>query len=748
MAKNVSKNYESKKWGIAIKSLLVSMILVLVFTSVSFAVGGGRYSVDPWSFGVHGDTQWTLSSSTYRAGLHTNNAYVNGELISILNDRFIEAGVKFVIQVGDLSDRSGDAAMAERALRSQSLYDAGIGFFPLRGNHETYGALYGYDPDKNLNIPAFRSNFPQTQGLDNLFGATGVNSPAIDDLTGLSYSFNYDNATFVIVDVEQTHYITKTAPYNPQSCLDAVVADVPEGEEFSCGQGYFYYLNSWFYGYDSGLIVYQASYDILNGITVQYDSEANPIVVDGSSVQDIIIPAGEWFHIDAESGRPSTDWKTWNEANPDQMYNGAPFDIIAPVADPFNRVAESSSAAGTEYWPGTQQDWISSQLDKNIRGTDHGFVFSHRGLMGADHVDCLFGSYPGSKADTQNPFYASLEENGVKYMISGHDHLYNRALVESPDGMSEVEQLISIGASSKFYGPAALGDFFGTKGRETQISQEIDTVGYYIYTVDGPRVTVDYYADAIGNIQGDYCYPHGYAHEEGNPDDNPYRSCTNNPLGNPTTIVDGTEYPTSPLMAGTFAVTAEDFDFVKKETWGYSQNGQQFVIVQGESYTVVEDNFGATTAKVLDGTNNSTTTDLTPETPRPLNKTVNTGWVANPDPATLKSDILSLWGMSELGMEHGQTDEYVLSMSFDFNKMVHLGNGGIGIATYVDGEWVNAVDENIGGAKNFVVGKYKPGYGLGTYGVDPSTKTAWAVLDYNADFAVAMDIESVPGKRK
>ena len=34
-------------------------------------------------------------------------------------------------------------------------------------------------------------------------------------------------------------------------------------------------------------------------------------------------------------------------------------------------------------------------------------------------------------------------------------------------------------------------------------------------------------------------------------------------------------------------------------------------------------------------------------------------------------------------------------------------------------------------------GPWKPGYDLGTYGVDPGTKTAWAVLDYNADFAVA-----------
>jgi hypothetical protein len=36
-----------------------------------------------------------------------------------------------------------------------------------------------------------------------------------------------------------------------------------------------------------------------------------------------------------------------------------------------------------------------------------------------------------------------------------------------------------------------------------------------------------------------------------------------------------------------------------------------------------------------------------------------------------------------------------------------------------------------------VTGPWKASYGLGTYGVDPGTKTVWAVLNYNADFAAA-----------
>ena len=39
-------------------------------------------------------------------------------------------------------------------------------------------------------------------------------------------------------------------------------------------------------------------------------------------------------------------------------------------------------------------------------------------------------------------------------------------------------------------------------------------------------------------------------------------------------------------------------------------------------------------------------------------------------------------------------------------------------------------------------------YGLGAYGVDPASKTAWAVVNYNGEFAVARDIESVPGQNR
>ena len=92
--------------------------------------------------------------------------------------------------------------IAARAAAAQDLYDAGIGFFPMRGNHETTG--------KVTEPPAgFQSAFPQTQGAGATYGATDFTSPVLagahpDDLKGLSYSFDYgvdgNDARFVIID--------------------------------------------------------------------------------------------------------------------------------------------------------------------------------------------------------------------------------------------------------------------------------------------------------------------------------------------------------------------------------------------------------------------------------------------------------------------------------------------------------------------------------------------------------------------
>jgi hypothetical protein len=695
----------------ATRLLLAAMILALAFGTLSFAQGQRYKTGNQWSFGVHGDTQWTLPTDPAGA----NPGFVSVSVINNITAEMIKNNAKFVIQVGDLTDRAGDSGLAARAAAAQPLFDASIGFFPLRGNHETYGPLYGLDPGNNLNIPAFKTNFPQTQGLgSNLFGATNFSSPSStnDVLKGLSYAYDYDNASFVVVDVEQTANTLQAAPNNPASCVTAITTGntvggityggAPAGT--SCGQGYYYILSSLGnpaegnLGYKTGYIVYKAQVDIPRGVTNTFDTAGNQTA---ANVQ-ITIPAGTWFRIDS-SKRPSTNFYAWDIPNPDQMYQGQPFDIYDVIDASKNRVLTQNSSANTEYWPDKQQSWINGRLNKNTRGTEHAFVFSHRPTIGANHVDGFFGVDPAVTPDVQNAYFASLANNGVKYMISAHDHIYNRALISSPDNLSQVQQIISIGASSKFYAPAALSAFpAGVKARETQIIQELNTMGYYIYTVDGPRVNVDYYSTVFpAGITGfNDVYPYGEA------------------------------------WAAIFPLSVTPpLNFVKKESFGYSLNGQQYLKAQGESYTGIAETFGTTNFRILSGVNGSSAKD---GNGRAFTKAVNTGWVPWPSKKglVLKSDILSLWGMSELGKE--QTDKYTLSLSISHTNKTQICKD-MGIATLnANGIWVNAVDKNMGSStKKFVKGPWSPAYSLGTYGINSATGTAWAVLDYNADFVVA-----------
>ena len=514
-----------------------------------------------------GDTQWTLSTDS--AGTNPNG--VSASIINQINQQFISKGVKFVVQVGDLTESGNDADLAARATAAQPLYKAGIGFFPLRGNHETYA-----NPSNGYGISAFKANFPQTQCLSNTFGASNCNSPTSvsSDLAGMSYSFDYgptgSNARFVIID----------------------------------------------------------------------------------------------------------DWAT-----PSKKATIVGYDYGYSIAD--------------------QQPWISKQLDKNSRNTTHAFVFTHQQPMGENHQDSLFSGYTNANPDMQNAYFSSLLTNNVRYQITGHDHIHQRSVITSPDGKSTIQELITASASSKFYTPKALNDanWFGQKTRETSLSQELFSPGFYIYTVDGPRVTVDYYSDASGGLKSDSAYP-------------------------------GT--------AGSTLGVTPTFNFVKKETWSYGLNGKEFLVggAGGASYTVVQDTFGSTSASILSGTYSNTAKDYSG---RILTQSVNTGWAASTSGTF--SDILSLFGMSTLGSN--QTDTYTLSMKYDSSKVSAdlIQDGKTGIATPgTAGKWVNAVSKNSGGTPKFVNGPWQSSYGLGSYGVDTKTNTAWAVVNFNGNFVVAPGI--------
>lgn len=173
-----------------------------------------------WKFGVLSDTQWLASDDGYNPD---SSAIA---IIQAANQAFIDNGVKFVIHVGDLDNdaysgtTSGLAGEAARALFAQPLYNEGIGFFPLRGNHDDLASI----------ATLFQSYYPQTQGGNQNASPAAVTgfsnpdsatqpSPSVSgttfalgsnfsspdpwgtgNLKGLSYSFDYSNARFVLLD--------------------------------------------------------------------------------------------------------------------------------------------------------------------------------------------------------------------------------------------------------------------------------------------------------------------------------------------------------------------------------------------------------------------------------------------------------------------------------------------------------------------------------------------------------------------
>ena len=346
-----------------------------------------------------------------------------------------------------------------------------------------------------------------------------------------------------------------------------------------------------------------------------------------------------------------------------------------------------------------QVEWVDDMVSSRPDNY-HAFVLAHKNLIGGNHKDNLFGNDLTANKESRDAFIESLDVNNVGCYIGGHDHMHHRSLVSDTTGDYKVQHLITSSNSYKFYTPKS-----GDDGRETILQEELYTIGYYIFTVEGPRVTVDFYSSSTGV---DY-------------DSVSLRSYTEQP-------------------------------FYLRERFGYSLNGKRFEVGQGESYTSIVDSYNDTKAKILDGINTNDETDLVG---RNLTKTVNTGWADGGLVDAAASDIFTLWGLVDnLSLydvnltgalpdedESQVTDEYVLSISYNPRKIraSKLLRGSFCIAARDEEDvWVNAVELNEGGTKKFKRGPYKSGYELGTYGVDPSTKTVWAVLNNEGDFVAKL----------
>ena len=550
-----------------------------------------------WSFGLLADSQWTVPDD----GRNPNSISVY--MLQQMHQQFIQHGVSLVLELGDLADLCSPNNTYARALYAQDLYDAGIGFYPTRGNHES-----GYVPAWGTGA-AFRYLYPQI--------VPGAN-PGFHNLTPA------DVTTALIV---------------PQSELPLVAPAPQQGTAFAVG------INC------SAPADVNASND---SVSYAFD------------------------------------------------YHNATFLLV----DQFH-----SPDSLTSY-VGAQQSWVQSTLSARPPYT-HAFVCAHKDLLGGGHKDNVFGDQidltdpgdgngmdfnalsPGAqealiaKTNTINAFMGSMQSNLVRYFFCGHDHHHHASVVTSPDQQSRMHQLILAPASSKFYAPE-----LPISANEAMIEDEGGRVGYYIVTVAGPQVTIDYYADAT---YGNYSGP---------------------------------------------------FNFVKRSSAGYSLNGREFIIPEGGPYTGVADDtstaiangeagYCGTTLRLLAGTNTSRAVNAFNYTNyvKPLARALNTGWAPR-QPGSF-SDTLRLWGQFDLGAT--QADAITVSLSYNPAGVTgpQIGNGGFCLATTNPrGAWENAVDANVGGAKSFVNGAWNPDYGLGTYGVDQSSHTAWAVVNRASVFAV------------
>jgi hypothetical protein len=520
--------------------------------ALSLALLTGAAAAEPFTFGFMADTQWTSNDAT------NNPSTVALGIMNQILPKFVEHKVKFVLQFGDLTDNGSNAGLDVWGVAAQQLYSAGIGFYPVRGNHEPSQAA----------ATRFQQNFPQTQGLGaNVAGATGHRSPTVPaGLAGLTYAFEYGNATFIAID-----QFVRT-----------------------------------------------------NGT--------------GSSA---------------------------NSATLDQV------------------------------------DWIAQTLQNRPANT-HAFLFAHKPLVGQNHVDNLLGANPSSNPTERNKLIKAMAGTGTRYFLSGHDHMYSRALVKSPDGTAQVQNIIHSSDSYKFYIPTIPSNdqTYNTANRqESLISQELFTIGYYVATIDGPNLTVTHYA-------------------------------SDNGCGGSLGAGKDCDLKATPQL-----------NFVKRETYGYSLIGKEFVIPAGGSFSGVADASPAGTGwvgtrmAILDGSNAVSARMYDGRQPV---QDVNTGWAprAGANAPELRSDVLTLWGMhNAIGSDEGDT--YALSVRYD-----PTARGALALVGKADdGRWLPAATRNFGGTPRFVAGPWKAGYGLGTYGVDHATQTVWAVVNRGGEFAVAPSLD-------
>lgn len=367
-------------------------------------------------------------------------------------------------------------------------------------------------------------------------------------------------------------------------------------------------------------------------------------------------------------------------------YNNARFVLL----DQFTRKDGSENTNNNII---DQLSWINRALTHRSPNT-HAFVLAHKNLIGQNHSDILLGEDPSSNISAQNFFFRCLYTNGVRYFFSGHDHMHFRSVVFSPDNKYRINQLIAASNSYKFYTPISNSndEKYNLPPRERPITEELYSIGYYIFTVNDALLTADFYSSLNG-------------------------------CGGTWGEMEECELSKTPTLS-----------FVKRETFGYSLNGKDYIIGPDQSFTIISDTCPVnssvkTIASIISGKN-----DISMEINdgRKTIQNVSTGWISkNNSNLWLQSDIFVIWGMHN-NVGNSQSDLYTLAISYPAKVTGPV----VLLSMDSSGNWIRAVDYNFGGKPAFVNGPFKTGFTLGTFGTDSTNHIVWAVLNYGGKFAV------------
>ena len=317
------------------------------------------------------------------------------------------------------------------------------------------------------------------------------------------------------------------------------------------------------------------------------------------------------------------------------------------------------------------------------RGDDneHMFVYGHEPFFGRARGGAL------GRGSTRDQFLQTLADNGIEAYLSGDHHQYNRSSFTNGTNKAELQHIITGSNAEKYYRfersydePAEIG--------HRQINGE---VGYSVATVKGPFVIFKHYSSPAPD-----------------PEDP-------NEVFNP--------------------------DWRVADRWVHSTNGDHYAIAAGASYAGLTssidegDGFLGTEAEILAGTNAEFRTLQTdPDSGSPvterLGDNVNFGW-AERDPGQI-SDVLWLAGLDD--NLDGRTVPYALALGFDPAQVDELSK--LRLMKQTENRWV-AIEELIDGARETpIIGPYQKSYELGTFGINPETDRAWAVINREGQFAV------------